>query len=186
MKKTLYFTLLLTLIGFSETYSQGLNFGLKGGVNLAGFNGTSVNFDSENITSYHAGVFMELGLSNRFSLQPELLYSTTGANVSLSDAAGDFKNKLGYISVPLLARIYVIPNRLSIDIGPQASYLMNEKGNANIESSKDFDFALSGGVTLQVFGPLFIQGRYNHGLTDVKPEAEVTNRVIQISAGLRF
>lgn len=186
MKNTLFFTLLLSLVGFSETYSQGFNFGLKGGVNFADFNGSSVNFKSENITSYHAGVFMELGIAKGFSLQPELLYSTTGADISFADAAGDFKNKLGYLSLPLMARIYLIPKWLSIDIGPQLSYLMNEKGNANLESSKDLDFAFTGGVTLHLFGPLFIQGRYIHGLTDVKPDAELTNRVIQISAGLRF
>ncbi|MFD2036911.1 porin family protein [Belliella marina] len=187
MKKSLYLTLVIVLVGFTETYAQGLNFGLKGGANFSNFEGTSANFDSESITSYHAGAFVELGLSSRLSIQPELLYSTMGANVSsFNSAADDFKNELGYISVPLLARIYLIPNRLSIDLGPQVSFLMSEKEHVDLDKSNTFDFALAGGVTLQVFGPLFIQGRYNLGLTDVKPDADVTNRVLQLSAGIRF
>ncbi|MCE7054265.1 PorT family protein [Algoriphagus sp. AGSA1] len=186
MKKHLCVTILFAVIGIAATFAQGLNFGLKGGVNNSNYAGTSPSFDAESITSYHAGVFLELGLSERLSLQPELLYSTLGAEVSLDGAVEDFKNKLGYISIPILARIYLIPNRLSLDLGPQVSFLMNEKENVNLRNSNSFDFAISGGVTLQVIGPLFIQGRYNLGLTDVKPDASVTNRVIQLSAGLRF
>ena len=186
MKKSLYLTLILAIVGFTGSYAQGLNFGLKGGANFSNFEGTSANFDSESITSYHAGAFVEFGLGSRISIQPELLYSTMGANVTVSGATEDFKNELGYISVPILARIYLIPNRLSLDVGPQVSFLMNEKENVNLDKSNTFDFAVSGGVTLQVFGPLFIQGRYNLGLTDVKPDADVTNRVVQLSAGIRF
>ncbi|GAB2631307.1 porin family protein [Belliella aquatica] len=186
MKKSIFLTALLVLVGFSVSFAQGINFGLKGGANISNFEGSSQNFNSESITSYHAGLFLEFGLSDRISIQPELLYSTVGANMTFDGAAEDFRNELGYISIPLLARIYLIPNRLSLDLGPQISYLMNESENVNITESNTFDFAVTGGLTLQVIGPLFIQGRYNLGLTDVKPDAEVTNRVLQLSAGLRF
>lgn len=186
MKKTIFLTALFVLVGFYGSFAQGVNFGIKGGANLSNFEGNSPDWNSESITSYHAGIFVEFGLSERFSIQPELLYSTVGANVTFDGAREDFKNELGYISLPLLARIYLIPNRLSLDLGPQVSFLMNESENVNLTESNSFDFAVTGGLTLQVIGPLFIQGRYNLGLTDVKSDAEVTNRVIQLSAGLRF
>ncbi len=186
MKKSLYLTLLIAFLGFAESYAQGLNFGIKGGANFSNFSGSVEEFNQESITSYHAGAFVELGLSSRFSIQPELLYSTVGANLTFDGATEDFKNELGYISIPVLARIYILPNRLSLDFGPQVSFLMSESQNVNVNESNTFDFALAGGVTLNLIGPLFIQGRYNLGLTDVKPDAQVTNRVVQLSAGLRF
>lgn len=186
MKKSLYLTLLIALIGFTESFAQGLNFGIKGGANFANFAGNVEDFNQGSITSYHAGAFVELGLSSKFSIQPELLYSTVGSNLTFAGAQEDFKNELGYLSIPVLARIYLIPNRLSLDLGPQVSFLMSESQNVDVSDSNTFDFALAGGATLHLLGPLFVQGRYNLGLTDVKPDAEVTNRVVQLSVGLRF
>lgn len=186
MKNRIYLTLFLIIAGLTGTYAQSLNFGVKGGANFSNFRGSGANINSESISSFHAGAFVELGISDRFSLQPEVLYSTVGAKVTATEAVEDFRNKLGYISIPILAKFYLIPNRLSVDLGPQVSFLLNEKENVNLEKSNSFDLAVSGGVTLRVLGPVFIQGRYNLGLNDVKSDADVTNRAFQLSAGLRF
>jgi hypothetical protein len=186
MKKRIYFTLFLIIAGLTGTYAQSLNFGIKGGANFSNFQGSNANFKTESISSYHAGAFIDLGVSQKFSIQPEILYSTIGAKVSLAGAVDEFRNKLGYISIPVLAKLYLIPNRLSIDLGPQVSFLLNEKENVNLEKSNSYDFSVAGGVTLRVLGPIFVQGRYNLGLNDVKPNAGVNNRVFQLSAGLRF
>ncbi len=186
MKKRIYLTLFLIIAGLTGIYAQSLNFGIKGGANFSNFKGSSANFNTNSITSYHAGAFIDLGVSERVSIQPEVLYSTIGAKVSFEGALDEFRNKLGYISIPVLAKFYLIPNRLSIDLGPQVSFLLNEKENVNVEKSNSYDFSVAGGVTLRVLGPLFIQGRYNLGLNDVKPNADATNRVFQLSAGLRF
>ncbi|SNS49565.1 Outer membrane protein beta-barrel domain-containing protein [Belliella buryatensis] len=186
MKKTIYLSLLISMISFSGAMAQGLNFGIKGGANFSNFAGSTDNFNQESITSYHAGIFAELGLGANFSIQPELLYSTVGSNLTFAGAQEDFKNELGYLSLPVLMRIYLIPNRLSLDLGPQVSFLMSESQNVDVSDSNTFDFSLAGGATLHVLGPLFVQGRYNLGLTDVKPDAQITNRVVQLSVGLRF
>lgn len=55
------------------------------------------------ITSYHAGLIAEIKLTDGFSVQPELLYSTQGA--SYKNATTEFKNELGYLSIPVLAKI---------------------------------------------------------------------------------
>ncbi len=176
----------LIIASLSGSYGQSLNFGIKGGANFSNFQGNSANLKSESITSYHAGAFVEFGLSERLSIQPELLYSTVGAKVSVAGAVDDFRNKLGYISIPLLAKIYLIPDLLSIDLGPQISFLLNERENVNLGKSNSSDFSLTGGVTLHILGPVFVQARYSHGIKDVKPNTEITNRVFQLSAGLRF
>ena len=186
MKKGVYLSLFLFLAYLTDTSAQSLNFGVKGGANFSNFQGSNANLKSESITNFHAGVFMDLGLSERVSIQPEILYSTLGAKVSLSGAVDEFSNKLGYISIPLLTKVYLIPDRLSIDLGPQVSFLLNEKENVNLGKSSSYDFSIAGGVTLRVLGPIFVQGRYNLGLNEIKPNADVTNRVFQLSAGLRF
>jgi hypothetical protein len=186
MKKGICLAFLLLMTGLSGSYGQSLNFGIKGGPNFSNFEGSSANLKSESITSYHVGAFVDLGLSERVAIQPELLYSTVGAKVSIGGTVDEFKNKLGYISIPLLTKVYLFPDRLSIDIGPQVSFLLNEKENVNLGNSNSYDFSLVGGVTLRVLGPIFVQARYNYGIRDVKPNTEITNRVFQLSAGLRF
>ncbi|PSL07266.1 porin family protein [Cecembia rubra] len=185
MKKTLILTAFLGMLFSMNTFAQGLHFGIKGGPSFSNYTGSGFDgYDFNSITNFHAGAFVELNLFETLSLQPELLYSTKGS--TLSGIGNDIENKLGYLSIPVLARVYLIPDKFSIDFGPQASFLLSETENVNISDSKTFDFALAGGVTLHLFGPLFVQGRYNLGLTDVKPDANVKNSVIQLSAGLRF
>jgi hypothetical protein len=93
MKKSIFLTALLVLVGFSVSFAQGINFGLNGVTNISNFEGNSQNFNSESITSYHAGLFLEFGLSERVSIQRELLYSTVGANMTFNGAAEDFRNE---------------------------------------------------------------------------------------------
>ena len=89
--------------------AQLLKIGVKAGVNFAnqtgdaGFDGISV--DKEGITSYHAGLVTEVKLLEKFSIQPELLYSTQGA--TYKSAGEEFKNELGYLSIPVMAKFYL-------------------------------------------------------------------------------
>ncbi|ERM84235.1 hypothetical protein P872_15750 [Rhodonellum psychrophilum GCM71 = DSM 17998] len=185
MKKTIILTTTLAIFAIGHTFGQGLHFGAKAGVNFANYTGSDLaGYEFESITNYHAGIFVEFGLFEAFSIQPELLYSTAGSN--LKGTGENIKNELGYLSIPVVARFYLIPDRLSVDVGPQVSFLLNEKENVNISNSETFDFALVGGLTYQIIGPLFVQGRYNLGLTDVKKDADVKNSIIQLSAGVRF
>ena len=186
MKNKFKLTVFLVLAVVTSTSAQSLHLGLKGGANFSNFSGSTASFKSENINSYHAGIFVELGVSEIFSIQPELMYSTMGAKVLVSGSVDEFRNKLGYLSIPVLAKIYLLSDRLSIEIGPQVSFLLREKDNVNLRKSNTYDFSIAGGATLHILGPLFIQGRYNLGLSAVKPDAEVTNRLFQLSAGIRL
>lgn len=185
MKKLVLLSLTFLMLFSGTAFSQGINFGIKAGPNFANYSGNGLEgYDFNAITSFHAGAFVELKLMDTFSLQPELLYSTAGSK--LSGVGEDIENKLGYLSVPVMARVYLVPSRLSLDFGPQASFLLSEAENVDISDSKTFDFSLGAGMTFNLVGPLFIQGRYNVGLTDVKPDASVKNNVLQLSLGLTF
>ncbi len=185
MKNTFILTVMMTFLFVGQAMSQGLHIGAKAGVNFANFSGGELDgFDFTGITNFHGGVFLELATSQRFSIQPEVIYSSQGANIS--DVTSEYQNRLGYLSVPLMARIYFVPDRFSLDLGPTFSFLMNEVENPNFSPSNDFDFALSGGLTGHLSHNFFLQARYNLGLTDVRPDANVRNSVIQFSFGIRF
>ncbi|WP_194777837.1 porin family protein [Pararhodonellum marinum] len=185
MKKLILLFSLITILGVGTTYGQFLRVGLKAGPNFSNFSGGSIEgYDFSQISSFHAGLLVEFKLLQNLSLQPELLYSTKGAN--LSGIGNEFKNKLGYLSIPALARFYLVEEKFSLDLGPQFSFLLDETEHVDISNSNSFDFAVVGGATFHLTDTFFLQGRYNLGLTDVKPDADVKNSVIQLSLGVRF
>ncbi|NJM80118.1 MAG: PorT family protein [Flavobacterium sp.] len=173
---------MLLTIAFSQTiYSQTVKIGIKGGLNYANFTDSEINTDA--ITSYHAGIVTRIGLTKTFALQPELLYSTQGA--SLDNAVGEFKNELGYVSIPFLLKIN-LSESLSLEAGPQASFLLSKKDEFDLRDYNTFEFALDGGLGLQLTDNLFIQARYILGLTEISRNAQAKNSVFQLSAGILF
>lgn len=187
MKKSTFAVLLMTIVSFS-TQAQTLRIGIKGGLNYANQTGSDITINSSNyntdaITSYHIGLLAEIRLLERFAIQPELLYSTQGA--SYKYALTEFKNELGYITIPVLLK-FGLSKSLSLELGPQAGFLLSEKNNVDFKDSETFEFSAVGGLGLKVTKNLFLQARYGLGLTNATKNAEIKNSVVQISAGLLF
>ncbi|MFV5695079.1 porin family protein [Flavobacterium sp. LB3P122] len=187
MKKTILVAVLLFAVS-STMQAQLVKFGIKAGLNYANQTGTDItinsgNYNKDAITSYHAGIVAEIKLMDSFSIQPELLYSTQGATYKY--AATEFKNELGYLSIPVLAKIN-LNKVISLELGPQASFLLSERNNFDIKNANTFDFAVVGGLGLNLTNHFFIQARYGLGLTDASQEAQVKNSVVQLSAGFKF
>lgn len=180
MKKPILITALLLMLSFS-TQAQLLQIGAKVGLNYANFSGTAIQTNA--ITSYHAGLIAEIKLLDKFAIQPELLYTTQGA--TYKTVLGDVKNELGYIAIPVLAKIY-LSKSLSLELGPQASFLLSEKNKFNASDSKTFDFAVDAGLGFKLTKNIFIEGRYVLGLTEVSTNAQSKNSVLQVSAGFMF
>lgn len=180
MKKTILVSALLFAMSFSAQ-AQLLQIGAKAGLNYANFSGTEIQTDA--ITSYHAGLIAEIKLMDKFAIQPELLYSTQGA--SYDRAGEEFKNELGYLAIPVLAKIY-LSKSFSLEVGPQASFLLSEKNNFDVNNANTFDFAVDAGLSFKITENIFVQGRYVLGLTEVSSNADAKNSVLQFSAGLMF
>lgn len=187
MKKSIFAVILLTIVTFSMQ-AQSLRFGIKGGLNYANQTGSDITINSSNyntdaITSYHIGLLAEIRLLDRFAIQPELLYSTKGA--TYKNAVEEFKNELGYISIPVLLK-FGLSKSLSLELGPQASFLLNERNKFDYKNTETFEFSAVAGLGLKVTKNLFLQARYGLGLTDASKNAEIKNSVVQVSAGLLF
>ena len=179
MKKTIA-TLILLVLGTGISQAQLLEFGVKGGVNFANYTGGDVSgVDFKTITSYHAGMVMELKVFENFAIQPELLYSTQGAEL---EGLGDqVKNELGYLSIPVLAKFYLTSNELSLELGPQASFLVSERNEVDANDTNSFEFGIAGGLSYKITKSIFVSG-----LTEAKKDADVKNSLIQFSVGYMF
>jgi hypothetical protein len=183
--KRIIATLILLILGTGLSKAQLLKFGVKGGVNFANYTGGDISdVDFKAITSYHGGAVMELKMFENFAIQPELLYSTQGSEL---EGLGDqVKNELGYISIPVLAKFYLTSNELSLELGPQASFLVSERNEVDATVTNSFDFGLAGGLSYKITNGLFVSGRYVAGLTEAKQDADLKNSVIQFSVGYMF
>jgi len=178
MKRAALTAMILILCSVTAN-AQFLKIGIKAGPNFANFSGGVDGIDYSARTSFHAGAVAEIGITSRFSVQPELLYSSQGADV---DGFGDFN--LDYVSVPVLAKIYLLSDKVSVDIGPQFSFLIDE-AEESLEN-ESLDFAMAGGVSINITKSLFAQARYTIGLTEASKDAEVKNSVLQLSVGYMF
>ena len=187
MKKTILVTALL-FSALTTIQAQSVKLGLKAGLNYANQTGTDItvnskNYKNEAISSYHAGLVAEINLFEGLALQPELLYSTQGAKYKT--ALEDITNEVGYLSIPVMIKIN-LSKSISLELGPQASFLLSEKDNFDLYNSNTFDFAVAGGLGLKVTKSIFLQVRYGLGLTEISKEVQAKNSVVQVSAGLLF
>lgn len=169
--------------------AQSTKIGIKAGANYANQTGVDVNVvynnvktnynNSEAISGYHAGLVAEVKFS-KLAIQPELIYSTRGA--TYKNAISEFKNELGYLSLPVLVKIYLIPG-LSLDLGPQASVLLSEKNQFDYKNANTFEFSALAGVSYNITSKFFVQARYGLGLSSMTKDAEVKNATAQLSVG---
>lgn len=177
-----------------STTGRDVKFGIKGGVNFATITGD--NFDSpDSRTSFHVGVLVEMPVADIFSLQLEALYSGQGAEANFSGPDGDKAElQLDYINVPVLAKLYIIPN-LSLEVGPQFSFLVNEEfdfnpnsndGDIDMTEAESMDIGGVAGLTLHTSSGFFATGRYIYGFKDIYDGADAKHSVFQLGLGYRF
>lgn len=180
--RNIYFTIVFALTFVSFSKAQVLSYGIKGGLNFSNFrDGSLSGFQFETATNYHFGLFTELKVLSNLYLQPELLYSTVGAQ--FNRVGFDVKNQLGYISIPVLAKVYVNDDNLSIEVGPQFSFLASERNRIGTET-EDYEFGIVAGLGFRLTDMFYIQGRYVLGMSDIKQNSDIKNSVIQLSLGI--
>ncbi|MDH6253729.1 opacity protein-like surface antigen [Chryseobacterium sp. H1D6B] len=113
-----------------------IRFGIKAGGNAASFSEQELSLNNQKI-GFHAGVFVNIPLSQKFSLQPEVLYNQLGARsvISSTDVTtgstnvktkDEYKSTLNYISVPLMVQMRATEN-FYIEAGPEFSYFLDGK-----------------------------------------------------------
>ncbi|WP_237274668.1 porin family protein [Tenacibaculum ovolyticum] len=183
MKKTLLLTL-ITAFGFVNMNAQNIEFGVKGGLNFADIRSNNAN-NAKTVTAFNFGAMAEISITDKFSFQPELIFSGRGFSI------GDDVTALNYLSLPLIAKYYAT-ERFSLEVGPQIGYLLSaEKESTDIKSNfKDVDFGVNMGIGYKLDSGLNFGARYNLGLSNINNIDNATDKiksgVLQLSVGYFF
>ena len=194
MKSKIY--LLIAIVLIVQSANAQFSIGAKVGANLNKIDGKS--FKEEFNTSYHAGGFAIIGLGEKFSLQPEVLWNQTISKTDTSikqipsDAFSAFKNgevKLDYLSIPVLLNYKFIGSFLTLQAGPQFGILLNKDENLlknGEQAFKSGDFSMVGGAQIKI-SKFVGAARYVIGLSnisDIDNQDKWKNQGFQLSVGL--
>jgi hypothetical protein len=169
--------------------------GIKGGANITKIDGKS--FKDEFRYGYHIGGFAEIGLGNKFGLQPEVLFNQYSTSLDSNYnhlyqnvfTSGQSHVKLNYLSIPILLNYKLLGNFLSLQAGPQFGVLLNQDKTLlqnGGDAFKKGDFSMVGGAQLQL-SAIRITGRYVIGLNDINDigsSDKWKNQGFQVSLGL--
>lgn len=210
MKKLLMVTVIavlsmnLTFAQDDSSDSSGIHFGVKGGVNFATLS-KDEGYKPDGLTGFQAGVVVFIGISEKFSIQPEVLYSLQGFKYEEVEGFYSSKgtSKMTYINIPVMAG-YQIVNGLVVQAGPQfgvniaakVDYIDAGPGEVIEVTGEDFkddiktmDIGFGFGAQYKLDFGLFFQARYVLGLNkvwDYDDASDNKNRVGSISVGYFF
>lgn len=151
MKKILLIAA-IAVFGFSNVNAQDINFGAKAGVDLATSKVESSGFSaSGSETGFYVGFFAEIGISEEFIFQPEVIYV----------AVKDFDQ----INIPLLAK-YAVSEEFKILAGPAIGILLD-----TAEGFSSLNYGIEAGVAYDFSEEFFAEARYNIGLANLIEDA---------------
>ncbi|WP_395050843.1 porin family protein [Flavobacterium sp.] len=186
MKKIILSLIALLIFGFTNAQTK---FGIKGGLNVSNYRGDVGNNSSK--IGFHIGGIAEIKLSEKFALQPELLFSTQGAEFNLFEMV-QFKQNLSYINIPVMVKYYPV-DKFSLEFGPQIGILvsaisiMDDGYKTNIKDSfKPLDFAVDFGTGYDFTKNISAGIRYNLGLSQNFESSKTSNSVFMASLDYKF
>lgn len=189
--KLLFSVALTAIIMTGTVQAQKVSFGIKSGLNIYDIHNSN-NIDYTPVVGFHIGGLAHIHLTKHFALQPELVYSTSGANYKYTN--NETRINLGYINMPVLVQ-YMFANGLRLQAGPQVSFLVHavSKDNTVKENiQKDLntvDFGLATGASYKIPNTGFgFDARFNLGLSDINKNGTVksTNRGFQLGVFYLF
>jgi hypothetical protein len=159
--------------------AEGMTYGVKAGVNLADMTGDIDN--NERKAVFGGGLFLNIALTEIFSIQPELLYMMKGTKSSVRE---NTSFKLGYFDVPVLFKaslptgIAFVPH---VFAGPSFGFLISAKEERLLEemdikehiTSVDYGLVLGTGFDYMIDRLcLLLDVRYSFSLTTILEESE--------------
>ena len=174
MRKSIFITFTLLLVGTFTVNAQTPGWGLRAGLNFSSF-GADFN-NSETRIGLHAGAFYQKTIISSFAIQPEATLSLEGDDdISFTNLNIGFMGK------------YYIERRFFVEFGPQFGFILGD----DEAEAKTLNFSLGIGAGYQVLNNLGLGIRYHPGISDVFEDPpcgdnKVTNNNLQICAFLSF
>ena len=205
MKKIILTAAAVFALSFAN--AQDVKFGAKAGLNLSNIGGDLENTSSK--VGFQVGGFAEIKVSDKFAIQPELLYSAQGAKSEYSEVDSDLvtissklTQKLAYLNIPVMAK-YFVTEGFSLEAGPQFGFLMSANAETEVSAlgesasvsadNKDYfesiDFGLNFGAGYDVSENINLGVRYSLGLSNIAKDSgdsKVNNSNIAVAVGYKF
>lgn len=158
-------------------------FGIKGGLNLSNLSIEDAS-DKNMVTGLHAGVFLNLPVSEVFSIQPELLFSQKGTKWETGGSLADIEAKLkqSYVDIPVNL-VYNLARDFDFQLGPYIGFLAASKLDGTFESELDkdhfnsVDFGVQGGLRF-FLSPVYLGFTYKHGIMQVSKDGEYSEDLL--------
>jgi hypothetical protein len=185
-------------------------FGLKGGVNLATLeiddDSQSNPLETNNKTSFNAGVFVNIPLGGTLRFQPEVVYSRQGSKIQFQESNAPLPGTttqnteldLHYLNVPLMLQVQTAGG-FFVEAGPQIGFLLTAKDeDSDDDNIKDLfkktDFGAGLGLGYLSRVGLGLNARYAMGFSNVfaggpgndTDEAKYKNRVLSFGLVYHF
>lgn len=185
--KRIAMIMLLVCAGATAAVAQAsVALGIKGGLNFANVDTSTPGAAYNSRTGYHAGAFANIKFT-KLAIQPELIYSVQGSDVSSATSPGALE--LSYVNIPILLKFYLIGG-LNLQAGPQFGFLTSAtQAGTDVKSflkGSDTSIALGAGFDISNF---VIDARYNMGLSEINDAAgsnAAKNQVFQLSVGFKI
>ncbi|PJE42219.1 MAG: hypothetical protein CUR32_05310 [Flavobacterium sp.] len=154
--------------------SSDMKFGVKAGLNNSNYTGDA---DTDAATSFYVGGLVDFAVSEKFHVQPELLYSVEGAD----------EDSMTFLRLPIMAKYYVADG-FSLQAGPEFAFKIAAENELTDEFTKSLDYGLGIGAGYELESGLFFDARYNLGLANISDVDgfDVGTSSIQVGLGYRF
>lgn len=140
------------------------DFGLKAGGALSIHNNATVE-GAELRPGFYGGVLMDIYLSGKFSLQPELLFTQISSPKGNNQWASQ---RMNYVSLPI-GLIYNVTDEFSFSIGLQADYILASSVGNTSGTGNDELFTIGGfvGASYHFYNGFAIDIRYIRGFSNI-------------------
>ena len=202
-----YFIFALIFAAFTSfSFGQGMQLGLKAGVNFTNLVGDDIE-GAESKTGFAGGLFFMYQFNKMFAIQPEAYYTMKGATdkETLNGETIEGTLSFDYIEIPILVKLLIpienSPIRPSVFAGPAVGFNTTAKGKVeymgqsaeqDLENvaSTEFSLVFGAGLGFPVGNnELGFDVRYLLGLTtldDSADNADIKNSVFNINAYFGF
>lgn len=207
----MFSALAVLVFGFASAQDEAkttsnVKFGAKGGINLANIAGDDAG-DANMYVGFNAGMFVEIPVTDKLTIQPEILYSAQGSKsegpLVIEGNVYDVEAtiKLNYINIPVMFK-YQVANKFSLEAGPYVGFVTSAKMKVEVsgygsdtvdmkDMVKSTDFGLGLGMNYEFSDVIFANARYQAGLTQIGDSGQegaddIKNSVFQIGLGFRF
>ena len=174
MKKILLLVMTVVAMSLATTAYSQVRFGVKGGANFSSIPLDGTDIKSTQMTSYHAGVMVEVEAPILpLSLEADLLFSQRGS--LFEDGKVSELLKSNHVDIPIYAKLWVFSSpaaRLFVQAGPSFSYRLNSNINDIVKSfdklsdldAKRFGFGLNLGLGVELLRNLQLSAQYTAAL----------------------